>query len=174
MFPSALEPVAQSLLQIATGPAALVVVVVYSFLVAFVLPFPGEFVLATPLDLGLSPTVELVVLILVSSAGKALGSLAALEVGQGVTRVGMLDRLRGRLGAAPGNLATRLTGVTERYGYVGLAAVLAIPFAPDTAVVYAFSVVGRSRVRFALATFVGTALRLAVVAGLASVVLALL
>ena len=160
-----------------TGPGGVLVVFVYSFLVAFVLPPPGEVVLAVPLELGWSVEAELGLIVVVASLGKALGSLAALWVGHGAaaaaTRTGLTARLGGVVGAGT-PAGGRLVRFVRRYGYLGMAAALSVPLVPDTATVYAFSVVEASYPRFAVAAFVGSAVRLLVVLGLAGAVLALL
>ncbi|MWG34891.1 VTT domain-containing protein [Halomarina oriensis] len=155
-----------------TGPLGLLVAAVYSLLVAVILPFPGELVLAIPLDLGFDPMTELALLVVASSIGKAGGSLLALRVGNGA-RTGVLDRL---LDGQPRLLSFREGAVTEvatRYGYLGLGVGLAIPFLPDTAIIYAFSVLEMNYVKFALAAFVGTIVRLLAVAGLVGGAMAL-
>jgi membrane protein YqaA with SNARE-associated domain len=179
-----LEAVASGVLGAAVGPLGLLAVLAYSFLVAFALPLPGELVLAVPVGMGLSPAAALLVVVLVSSAGKAVGSLAVLRVGRGAG-LPVLDRLpdppsptavaSGAPAVASGTsrIGSRLAGLGRRYGYVGLTAALAIPFAPDTAVLYAFSVFDTDRATFAAAAFVGSALRLSIVAGLASAAFAL-
>ena len=53
----------QALIQSTTGPGGLAIVLVYSFLIAVALPFPGEIVLAMPLNLGVHPHVELGLLV---------------------------------------------------------------------------------------------------------------
>ncbi|MFC6837015.1 hypothetical protein [Halomarina ordinaria] len=158
-------PAVQSLLEFSTGPFALFVVLVYSLLVATVLPFPGEVVLAVPLDLGLSHTTELGLLVVVSSLGKAVGSLLALSLRDGATRTSPFVRLYGRV---PPWLAARQRALVRRvgdHGYLGLAAGLSVPLMPDTALIYAFTVVETDRLKFALATFVGTVVRLLAVLG---------
>lgn len=182
-----LESLAAGVLGGAAGPLGLFVVLAYSVLVAVVLPLPGELVLAVPVGMGLSPPVALGAVVLVSSGGKALGGLAVLRVSRGAG-LPAADRLRGvdRLPAvspptaaasgadtAVDGVRARLAGLAERYGHVGLTVALAVPFAPDTTLLYAFSVVESDRARFAAAAFVGTAIRLAVVAGLASAALSL-
>lgn len=160
-----------------TGPLGIVVVFVYSFLVAFVLPLPGEVVLAVPLGLGWSAEAELALVVLVASLGKALGSLAALWLGQNAATAAARSRAVVRLRAtvAPGDgSGGRLTRFVQEYGYLGMILVLSIPLMPDTAVVYAFSVVETSYPRFAVAAFVGSALRLLIVLGAAGAVLSLL
>jgi uncharacterized membrane protein YdjX (TVP38/TMEM64 family) len=171
-----LESAVESVLRGATGPEGLVLVFVYSFLCAVALPLPGELVLAVPLELGWSPMGELVAVVAVASTAKAVGALAALSVAKGAAARGPVARLLEVVPtprAGGGRFAGRLAGLTDRYGYVGLAGALAVPFAPDTAVIYAFSVVDVQRLPFAAAAFVGTTLRLALVAGVASALLAL-
>ncbi|WP_255151166.1 YqaA family protein [Halorarius halobius] len=155
----ALEPI-ETLVRTATGPAGLVVVFVYSFLVAFVLPLPGEIVLAAPLRLGLSYPVTLAVIVLVSSVGKALGSVVALHVSRSVTEFAALQRITARLPGLPRFMELR--GFVQRHGYVGLALTLCVPLLPDTTSVYAFSVLDPDYRKFAVAAFVGNLGRLLV------------
>lgn len=185
-----LESAVQSLLHGATGPEGLALVFLYSFLCAVLLPLPGELVLAVPLRLGWSPEGELAAVIAVASAAKAVGALATLAVARGAVTAGPVARFleavprpspprslssapSGAGGGGGSGLSGRLAGVANRYGYVGLAGALSVPFAPDTAILYAFSVVDVRRPSFAAAAFVGTTLRLAIVAGAASALLAL-
>lgn len=155
-----------------TGPLGLLVAAVYSLLVAVVLPFPGELVLAIPLDLGLDPLTELALLVVASSVGKAGGSLVALRVGNGA-RTGVFEKLFGRLPTVVSLQQTRLTDVMTRYGYLGLGVGLAIPFLPDTAIIYAFGVLEMNAAKFALAAFFGTVVRLLAVAGIVGSAMAL-
>lgn len=156
--------VIERLVETATGPGGLALVFVYSVLVAFVLPLPGELVLvpAPALDLGVSQTASVALVILVSAAGKALGSVAALRVGRGAINARPARWLVRRFfprhdpEAPPG----RMTAFVHRNGYIGMAVVLAIPLMPDTAVVYAFSVLNTDERLFALAAFLGTVARL--------------
>jgi len=145
----------------ATGWPGLALVAVYSFLVAFVLPAPSEVVLAAPLDLGLDRPAELGLVVLVSGAAKAAGSVVALRVGAGVTESGPVLRFFERRGVDLRAWSERQTvRLAERYGYVGLALALAVPGFPDTLSIYAFSVLERDYSRFAAATFAGSVGRL--------------
>lgn len=174
----------------AAGLLGLVGVFGYSFLVAFILPMPGEVVLAMPIDLGLSPLTTLALVIGVSSLGKAIGSLAALRIGQQAFRFGPIETLReyllGCLYSLPDPLSrsfstvsttieqdNRFVAFVRRYGYVGLALVLAVPLMPDTAVVYAFSAIKIDPIKFAAAAFIGTVLRLLAVVGLLELLFAI-
>lgn len=170
-----IESVVESFLRTATGPEGLALVFLYSFLCAVVLPLPGELVLAVPVDLGWSQAGELLAVVAVASAAKAAGALAALSVARGAVSSAPVARLVERVPRprTDNSLTARLAGVTDRYGYLGLAGVLALPFAPDTAVIYAFTVVEPRQAPFAAAAFAGTALRLAIVAGVANAVLSL-
>jgi uncharacterized membrane protein len=56
-----------------------------------------------------------------------------------------------------------LTGFVRRYQYVGLCVALAIPFLPDTAPIYAFSVLENRPARFAAAAFIGTVARFVII-----------
>jgi uncharacterized membrane protein YdjX (TVP38/TMEM64 family) len=156
-----LDPV-RGAIETARGWAGLAVVFVYSALVASVLPLPGEAVLAAPLDLGVPAGVELGLVVLVSAAGKAAGSVLALALGTGVSSGAA--RLLGsrRLPAFLAAVERRGTRFVRRHGYRGLALVLCVPGFPDTVPVYAFSAVDASYGRFAVAVFVGSVGRLAV------------
>ncbi|MFD1513085.1 hypothetical protein [Halomarina rubra] len=157
--------VIQALIHEVTGPLGLLVAAVYSLLVAVVLPFPGELVLAIPLDLGFDPMTELALLVVASSIGKAGGSLLALRVGNGA-RTGVFDRLVGNVPSVVSLRESSVVTTMSRYGYLGLGVGLAIPFFPDTAVIYTFSVLEMNYAKFALAAFFGTVARLLAVAGL--------
>ena len=156
-----------TLVRHATGPLALLAVAVYSFLVAVVLPLPGEVVVvaAGHLGFGLGYPVQLALVVLVGGLGKAAGSVLALHLGHGASRSGLAERALRRLGFDPLAWAeSRVVDFLTDYGYVGLAAGLCVPGFPDTLSVYAFSVVERDYAKFALAAFVGSVGRLLVVA----------
>lgn len=147
----------------ASGPLGLVLVAVYSFLIAFVLPLPSEVVLAADPNLGLPAAVELTLLIVVSGLGKAGGSLFAFALGHGVKESGPVVRLLRRSRFDVVEWSERKTvEVARRYGYAGLAAALCVPGFPDTISIYAFSVLEEDYAKFALATFVGSVGRLLV------------
>lgn len=157
------------------GWPGLLVVFVYSFLVAVVLPLPGEVVLfGLPLGLGLSFEAELALVVLVSATGKALGSVVALELEGRASRSTPIDRLRALSPVDP--LAwteARTAELARRYGYYGLALALSVPGFPDTALIYAFTVLEKDAAKFAAATFVGTVVRLLVTATVVAGLLAL-
>jgi membrane protein YqaA with SNARE-associated domain len=145
----------------ATGPFGLVVIFVYSFLIAFILPLPSEVVLATPLRLGLPYWTEIAIIIVVSGAGKAAGSVLAFGLGQEAKESGPVIRLLRRSRFNVVSLAERRTvQLAKEYGYAGLALALCVPGFPDTLSIYAFSVLEEDYVKFALATFAGSAGRL--------------
>jgi membrane protein YqaA with SNARE-associated domain len=145
----------------ATGWVGLGIIAVYSFLIAFVLPLPSEVVLAAPLDLGLTRWSELGLIILVSSAGKAAGSLFAFHLGQEAKEAGPVIRFlrRSRFDVVQWSEA-KTVEIARKYGYVGLALALCVPGFPDTLSIYAFSVLDENYAKFALATFVGSVGRL--------------
>ncbi|GGL70899.1 YqaA family protein [Halocalculus aciditolerans] len=149
----------------ATGPLALVLIAVYSFLIAVVLPLPSEVVLypATTMDIGLSYPLTLALVILVSGVGKAAGSVVALTLGHTATHSGPVVTACRRLGFNPVEWSqARAVELARRWGYVGLAAALSVPFFPDTLSIYAFSVLEDDYRKFALATFAGSVGRLLV------------
>ncbi len=136
---------------------------VYSVLIAALLPLPSEIVLAAPLELGLGAPVELGIIVVVSSAGKALGSVAAFHAGQEAKQSGpVVRRLReSRFDIVEWSESTAAT-LVRRYGYVGLALALCVPGFPDTISIYAFSMLDGDYTRFAAATFAGSVGRLVV------------
>ncbi|MFB6168142.1 MAG: YqaA family protein [Haloferacaceae archaeon] len=147
----------------ATGWAGLGIVFVYSFLIAFALPGVSEVVLLAPLDLGLSRPARLSVIILVSGLGKALGSVFAFHIGQEAKKSGPVERfLRNSRFEVMEWTERRTIQLVQRYGFVGLAGALCVPFFPDTLSIYAFSVLSEDYLRFAAATFVGSVGRLLV------------
>ncbi len=151
----------------ATGWPGMIIIFVYSFLIAFVLPGPSEVVLAAPLDLGLPTWAQLSSIMLVSATGKAAGSVFAFHIGQEVKRAGPVTRW---LRQSRWNILEwsekRSIQLARRYGYAGLAIALSVPFFPDTISIYAFAVLDRNYVRFAIATFIGSLGRLLVTIGI--------
>ena len=150
-----------------TGWPGLVIIFVYSFLIAFALPGPSEVVLAAPLNLGLPTWAQLSSIMLVSATGKAAGSVFAFHIGQEVKRAGPVTRWlrRSRWNILEWS-ERRSVQLARRYGYAGLAIALSVPFFPDTISIYAFAVLDRNYVRFAIATFIGSLGRLLVTIGL--------
>lgn len=154
----------EAAVETATGPVGLVVIFVYSFLIAFILPLPSEIVLATPLNLGLGYWPEMAIIILVSAAGKAAGSLLAFALGHGAKQAGPIVRwLRRSRFDIVGMTERRTVQLAKDYGYAGLALALCVPGFPDTLSIYAFSVLEEDYARFAAATFAGSAGRLILV-----------
>ena len=164
---AALDNGLEALVESATGWFGMAIIFVYSFLIAFALPAPSEVVLAAPLDLGLPQWARLSSIMLVSAAGKALGSLFAFHIGQEVKRSGPVTRWlrRSRWDVIEWS-ETRSVQLARRYGYGGLAIALSVPFFPDTISIYAFAVLDRDYTRFAVATFFGSLGRLTVTVAL--------
>lgn len=157
----------------ATGVVGLAVVFVYSFLIAFLLPLPSEIVLAAPIDLPIPYAAELAIIMVVSGAGKALGSLFAFHLGQEAKESGPVIRFlrRSRFDVVEWS-EDKTVELARKYGYVGLALALCVPGFPDTISIYAFSVLEEDYLKFALATFAGSVGRLLVFLGLAAGALA--
>jgi membrane protein YqaA with SNARE-associated domain len=151
----------------ATGPLGLVIIFVYSFLIAFVLPLPSEIVLATPLRLGLPYAVEIAIIMVVSGTGKACGSVFAFALGHQAKQSGPVINLlrRSRFDVVAWS-ERRTVELARKYGYIGLAMALSVPFFPDTLSIYAFSVLEEDYLKFAAATFVGSVGRLLVTVAL--------
>ncbi|RBI60614.1 hypothetical protein DMJ13_16640 [halophilic archaeon] len=159
----AIEP----LVETATGTVGLLLIFVYSVLVAFVLPLPGELVLlpAPQMELGVPPTVSIGIVILVSAAGKAIGSVIAFRIGRGAVSARparwFLRQFTPQYGIPPNN--GPVTTLVRKYEYVGLAVLLSVPLMPDTAVIYTFSILNADDERLLiLAAFLGTVGRLLV------------
>ncbi|WP_435069239.1 YqaA family protein [Haloplanus sp. C73] len=163
------------LVRTATGWGGLLVIFVYSFLIAFALPGVSEIVLLAPLDLGLPQWARLAIIILVSATGKAAGSVFAFHIGQEAKEAGPVIRAleRSRFDVIEWS-QRRTVEIARRWGYAGLALALSVPFFPDTLSIYAFAVLEEDYVRFAAATFVGSMGRLLVTLALSAGVLAVL
>jgi membrane protein YqaA with SNARE-associated domain len=159
----------------ATGWGGLVIIFVYSFLIAFALPGVSEVVLLAPLDLGLPTEMRLALIILVSALGKAAGSVFAFHIGQEAKEAGPVIRFlqRSRFDVI-GWSQRRTVDIARRWGYAGLALALSVPFFPDTLSIYAFAVLEEDYYRFAAATFAGSVGRLLVTLALSAGVLAIL
>lgn len=160
-----IEPV-EELIAAATGWPGLVIVFVYSFVLGFaVVPLPSELVLIAPLRLGLSEPVQLGLIMLAAGLGKALGSVIVLWISVSVRDSDpvrqAIEGSRFRFHEWSRRTTVRMAG---RYGYLGMAIVLSIPLFPDTASVYAFSVLEDDYLRFSVAAFVGSVGRLLIVA----------
>ena len=147
----------------ATGWAGLGIIAVYSFLIAFVLPLPSEVVLVPNLNLGMPSYLELSFVMLASGIGKAAGSVFAFHIGQEAKQAGPIVRfLRNSRFNVIEWSEKKTVEMARKYGYVGLAVMLSVPFFPDTISIYAFAVLERDYTRFAIATFVGSIGRLLV------------
>lgn len=147
----------------AAGPFGLIIIFVYSFLIAVVLPFPSEIVLVAPLNLGVPEWTTMSLIVAVSGAGKALGSVLALSIGDKAVRSGPVIQALERVGIDVVGISQRKTvEIAQQYGYLGLAIVLCIPGFPDTLSIYAFTVIERDYLKFAVATFLGSVGRLIV------------
>jgi uncharacterized membrane protein YdjX (TVP38/TMEM64 family) len=57
---------------------------------------------------------------------------------------------------------TQMVSLAKRYGYIGMAIGLSVPFFPDTVSIYAFSVLEDDYLKFAAAAFSGSVGRLLV------------
>jgi len=149
----------------ATGPAGLVIIGIYSFLITFVLPLPSEIVLpaANHLRISQSIAVNLLIVVLVASVGKSAGSVFAFHIGQEVKQSGRItDWLqRSRFNVLEWS-EKKTVQLSRKYGYAGLAMALSIPAFPDTLSVWAFSVLEEDYLKFAAATFTGSIGRFAI------------
>jgi membrane protein YqaA with SNARE-associated domain len=149
----------------ATGPVGLLIIAVYSFLIAFVLPLPSEIVLppAATLDLGLGLPfgATLALVMVVSGLGKAAGSVFAFHIGQEAKQSGPIIRWlrRSRFDVVEWS-ESKTVQLSQKYGYFGLAFALSVPGFPDTLSIYAFSVLEEDYIKFAAATFAGSVGRL--------------
>jgi membrane protein YqaA with SNARE-associated domain len=157
----------EQFVETATGPLGLVIIGVYSFLIAFILPLPSEVVLAPAghLQLGVeTPYVaDLGIIMVVSGLGKAAGSVFAFHIGQEAKHAGPVER---RLRESRFDVIEwsekKTVKLAQKFGYAGLALALCVPGFPDTLSIYAFSVLEEDYVKFAAATFAGSVGRLLV------------
>ncbi|MDY6780182.1 MAG: VTT domain-containing protein [Halobacteria archaeon] len=164
---SSLSPTfVERVVETATGWFGVGVVFVYSFLIAFVLPLPSEVVLAAPIDLGLGPTGNLIVILVTSGTGKAFGSVVALHLGLEARSSGPVTRFlrRSRFDVLEWS-EKKSVKLAREFGYVGLAIGLSVPFFPDTASIYAFAMLEDNYLKFAGAAFFGSVMRLLITIG---------
>ncbi|MFC6726204.1 YqaA family protein [Halobium palmae] len=151
----------EGLVRSASGWWGLVVIWVYSFLIAFALPGVSEIVLLAELNLGLSAGATTALIVFVSAFGKAAGSVFAFHIGQEAKDAGPIIRFLRRSRFDVIEWSERKTvSVAQKWGYAGLAGALCVPGFPDTLSIYAFSVLEEDYLKFAIATFVGSAGRL--------------
>lgn len=160
---------------VASGWTGLGLIFVYSVLIAFILPLPSEIVLCPVgyvcpgFTLALAPIpqeIQIVMVIVTSGIGKALGSIVALMVGHNAAHSGVVIRGLRRLGFRPLEWSERkMVTLAQRWGYVGMAVGLSVPFFPDTASIYAFSVLEDDYRKFAAAAFAGSVGRLLITIG---------
>lgn len=156
----------EHVVETATGWVGLGIIFVYSFLIAFALPGVSEVVLAAPLDLGLSRVGHLSLIVLISGVGKAAGSVLAFHLGQEVKESGpIIDFLRRSRFDVIEWSENKTVEIARKWGYLGMALALCVPFFPDTISIYAFAILEEDYVKFALATFVGSVGRLVVTLG---------
>ncbi len=164
----------ESAVEHATGWVGLIVIAIYSFLISFILPLPSEVVLLAPLDLGLGDAGRLTLIILVSGLGKAAGSIFAFHIGQEAKQSGPVIKALRRSRIDIVEWSERKTvELARKWGYLGLAMALCVPFFPDTISIYAFSILEEDYTKFAAASFVGSVGRLLVTLGLGAGVIAL-
>lgn len=164
----------EQVVETATGWFGLVVVWVYSFLIAFVLPLPSEVVLLAPLDLDLPSWVRYALIVGVSGSGKAVGSLLAFYLGRETATSGPVIRAleRSRFDVVAWSEA-RTVDFAREYGYLGMALALSVPGFPDTISIYAFAVLERDYLKFVGAAFAGSVGRLLLVLGAGTVAISL-
>ncbi|WP_174261595.1 YqaA family protein [Halogeometricum borinquense] len=147
----------------ATGWVGLAIIFVYSFLIAFILPGVSEVVLFAPLDLGFPDYVHLGLIMVISGAGKAAGSVFAFHIGQEAKESGFIEkRLRQSRFDIMEWTERKTLEIAQKWGYLGLAAALCVPGFPDTLSIYAFSILEKDYLKFAVATFTGSIGRLVV------------
>ena len=161
----------ETAVETATGLSGLLLILLYSFLIAFVLPLPSEVVLIpgyAGMGFALPNSVQFSLVILISGLGKAAGSVFAFHLGQEAKRAGPIVRYlrRSRFEVVKWS-ENRAVELAREYGYAGLALALCVPGFPDTISIYAFAVLERDYYRFAMATFVGSVGRLLVTMGVA-------
>lgn len=156
----------EHVVETATGWVGLAIIFVYSFLIAFALPGVSEVVLVAPLDLGLGEVGRLAVIIFISAVGKAAGSVFAFHIGQEAKESGpVVKYLRESRFDVIEWSEKKTLKLARKWGYLGMAAALSVPFFPDTLSIYAFAVLEENYVKFALATFAGSVGRLLVTLG---------
>jgi hypothetical protein len=129
--------------------------------VGFVCPGNTSALAAIPYEL------QVGLVIVISGLGKAAGSVIALAVGHNATHSGPVIRGLQKMGLSPMEWSQKkLVALGQRWGHLGMAVGLSVPFFPDTASIYAFSVLGTGYRKFAMAAFAGSVGRLLVTIGI--------
>ncbi|MFB6093496.1 MAG: hypothetical protein ABEJ77_00955 [Halanaeroarchaeum sp.] len=161
----------EAAIRTASGWSGIGLIFVYSVLISFALPLPSEVVLyplgyfesTQAMALGLPFGAELAIVFAASGLGKALGSVFALAIGHNASHSGIVVRTLERMGFDPiGWSEHKVAILVKRWGYVGLAIGLSVPFFPDTLSIYAFSILEDDYRKFAAAAFAGTIGRLSI------------
>lgn len=164
----------EAAIRTASGASGLLLIFVYSVLISFILPLPSEVVLCpvgyvcpgNTLALGLPIEAQVVIVILVSALGKALGSVFALAIGYNASHSGIVIRTLRYLGFQPLEWSQKqMVALAKKWGYVGMALALSVPFFPDTISLYGFAVLDDDYPRFAAAAFAGSVGRLLITIG---------
>ena len=154
---------AETLLTTISGWPGLIVIFIYAILIAFILPTPIQLVLAVPLNLGIPNHLQLALVILLSATGETIGGLLAFKISQGVKNSNYITK---KLENSSIDIMkwteSQSIKVAQKWGYAGLAILLCIPFFPDTASIYAISILETNYIKFGAATFIGTVGRLIV------------
>lgn len=165
----------EAAIRTASGWSGVFLIFVYSVLISFALPLPSEVVLCpvgyicsgNTLALGFPIEVQLAIVIVVSGLGKAMGSVFALAIGHNASHAGIVIRTLRRFGLRPKEWSQKqMVTLVKKWGYVGMAMGLSVPFFPDTVSLYAFAILEDDYLKFAGAAFAGTVGRLLVTIGL--------
>jgi len=141
------------------GWGGVMLILVYSVLVAVVLPTPSELVLLVPLLPGAPPEVRWAVIILLGATGKMTGSILAVAISREVP--GLINSPTPEW--LQGAVKQRISSLVDQYGAAGLALALCVPGVPDTLPIYGFALLGGSYRAYAAATFIGGAGRYLIV-----------
>lgn len=165
----------EAAIRTASGWSGVFLIFVYSVLISFALPLPSEVVLCpvgyvcagNTLALGFPIEVQLAIVIVASGVGKAIGSVFALAIGHNASRSGIVIRTLRRFGFQPKEWSQKqMVRLVKKWGYMGMALGLSVPFFPDTLSLYAFAILEDDYVKFAAAAFAGSVGRLLVTIGL--------
>lgn len=165
----------EAAIRTASGWSGVFLIFVYSVLISFALPLPSEVVLCpvgyvcsgNTLALGFPIEVQVAIVIGVSALGKAIGSVFALAIGHNASHSGIVIRTLRRVGFRPKKWSEKkMVSLVKKWGYMGMAMGLSVPFFPDTLSLYGFAILEDNYRKFAAAAFAGSVGRLLVTIGL--------